>query len=519
MKKVFFSLVAGLMISAQVFAVTPKEVCGQFHGNLDIMGEIVPDKDIYLLPGVEAGTLTFVLPHFGFLGLDLGNIVQPGIRVAEDGKLSVDSTTMYMGEPLNLRVGISILDSYKDPEDAEAPTYNSTVSAEAGQVVLSIAVPDLGDIIVIFSGNKVSGNNYALTNGGFEGAWTANEPQGWHSFGTASGIMAKIIKGNTEQFVSSTEVRPGSKGSQSALLSSKMVVGQKANGTCTNGRINGGSMDAADATGTPENGAGNYNYSDPDSTGFNTPFNGRPDSIVFWAKYLPADRDITNEANQARVNAVITTNARYQDPETTDEHAAARIGAATLNYSAVEGFGWQRLAIPFEYDEEKADSVPAYILTTFTTNKAPAGGTSTKNVLDSLYLDDIELVYNNQLSSFSIDDNVLSFDQKTATVDKEYCDSCVANYTAVADGVSAQTFIAFDNTNKLNYIYVVADDYAQSGKYNVYRVLFNDSDAPEPAAVENVTLRNTRIEKVMRNGQMLIRNGENWYDIYGRIVK
>ncbi len=518
MKKVFFSLVAGLMISAQVFAVTPKEVCGQFHGDLDIMGEVVPDKDIYLLPGVEANTLTFVLPHFGFLGLDLGNIVQPGIRVAEDGKLSVDSTTMYMGEPLNLRVGISILDSYKDPEDAEAPTYNSTVSAEAGQVVLSIAVPDLGDIIVIFSGNKVSGNNYALTNGGFEGAWTANEPQGWHSFGTASGIMAKIIKGNTEQFVSSTEVRPGSKGSQSALLSSKMVVGQKANGTCTNGRINGGSMDAADATGTPENGAGNYNYSDPDSTGFNTPFNGRPDSIVFWAKYLPADRDITNEANQARVNAVITTNARYQDPETTDEHAAARIGAATLNYSAVEGFGWQRLAIPFDYAEDKAEAVPAYILTTFTTNKTPAGGTSTKNVLDSLYLDDVELVYNNQLSSFSIDDNVLSFDKKDATVNDDYCDSC-AVYTALAEGVSAQTFIAFDNTNKLFYIYVIADDYPQSGKYNVYRVLFNDSDAPEPAAVENVTLRNTRIEKVMRNGQMLIRNGENWYDIYGRIVK
>ena len=122
------------------------------------------------------------------------------------------------------------------------------------------------------------------------------------------------------------------------------------------------------------------------------------------------------------------------------------------------------------------------------------------------------------MSSFSIDDNLLSFDKKDATVNDDYCDSC-AVYTALAEGVSAQTFIAFDNTNKLFYIYVIADDYPQSGKYNVYRVLFNDSDAPEPAAVENVTLRNTRIEKVMRDGQLLIRNGENWYDIYGRIVK
>lgn len=517
MKKVFSIIIAGLMVSAQVFAVTPKDVCGQFKGDLNIMGEIVPDKDIYLLPGVEANTLTFVLPHFGFLGLDLGNIVQPNIRVAEDGTLSVDSTTMYMGEPLNMRVGISILEEYTDEEN-EGAKYYSTVSPEKGQVVLSIAVPDLGDIIVIFEGNKVANNNYALNNGGFEGDWTDNEPQGWHSFVSASGILANVIKGNTEQFVSSTDVRPGSKGSQSALLSSKMVLGQKANGTCTNGRVNGGSTNAADATGTPENGAGNYNYSDPESTGFNTAFNGRPDSIVFWAKYQPADGNIANEANQARVNAVITTNARYQDPETTDEHAAARIGAATLNYSAVEGLGWQRLAVPFEYDEQKAEQVPAYILTTFTTNKTPAGGTSTKNVLDSLYLDDVELVYNRELKSFRIDDNVLSFDKKTATVNDEYCDSC-ATYIAETEGVSAQSFIAFDNANKLFYIYVIADDYPQSGKYNLYRVLFNDSDAPEPSAVDNVNVRNTHIEKIMLNGQLLIRNGENWYDIYGRIVK
>jgi len=203
MKKIFSIIVAGLMISAQVFAVTPKDVCGQFHGNLNIAGEIVPDKDIYMLPGVEANTLTFVLPHFGFLGLDLGNIVQPGISVAEDGRLSVEPTTMYLDEPLFVRVGISILDEYTDPEDAEK-TYKSTVSAEAGQVVLSISVPEVGDIVVVFSGNKVSDNNYALTNGGFEGEWINNEAQGWHSFGTASGLMAKLVKGNTDQFQPST---------------------------------------------------------------------------------------------------------------------------------------------------------------------------------------------------------------------------------------------------------------------------------------------------------------------------
>ena len=39
MKKIFTFLVAGLMISAQVMAVTVKDVCGQFDGLLNIDGQ------------------------------------------------------------------------------------------------------------------------------------------------------------------------------------------------------------------------------------------------------------------------------------------------------------------------------------------------------------------------------------------------------------------------------------------------------------------------------------------------
>lgn len=50
MKKIFTVLVAGLMISAQVMAVTVQDVCGTFKGMLNIGGQTYPNKSIYLLP-------------------------------------------------------------------------------------------------------------------------------------------------------------------------------------------------------------------------------------------------------------------------------------------------------------------------------------------------------------------------------------------------------------------------------------------------------------------------------------
>ena len=44
MKKVIFTLLAGLMVSAQMFAVTAKEVCGEYDGNLNIAGVVYENK-------------------------------------------------------------------------------------------------------------------------------------------------------------------------------------------------------------------------------------------------------------------------------------------------------------------------------------------------------------------------------------------------------------------------------------------------------------------------------------------
>ena len=517
MKKILTVIAAGLMMTAQVLAVTTKDVCGQFHGLLNIGGQVYPDKKVYLLPGTVENTLTFVLPDFTFGAKGkLGNIVLPNIPMSAEGQLTLENATLYL-DSINERATITILNGLED----EGTVYNSIVSHTDAQVLLSIAAPSLPEpILVLFAGNAVRSNNYALPNGGFEGAWTSNEPQGWHSFGTATGLMADFVTSNTYQFIPSTEVRPGSEGTQSAMLSSDMLFGVKANGNCTNGQINAGSM-------TADSPADNYNFSDPANNGFNTAFQGRPDSIVFWAKYQPADLDPTNEVNKARMSTIITTNARYQDPEAND-YSAVKIGEAVVNYAATSSMGWQRIAVPFQYTGINGE--PAYILTTFTTNQVPGGGSShttggslsKKNVLDTVYLDDIELIYNKALTSFAMDADELQFNNHIATRQGNYCDDC-AKFSAESQGQTAQTFIAFDDKHKCIHVYVIADDFAQSGEYTLYRVTFIDSqtDDLEPIAegLEDLFIRTDDAKKVLMDGQLFIRHGNNWYNAAGIRVK
>jgi hypothetical protein len=517
MKKIFTTVIMACVLAVSVMAVTVDDASGVYQGNLNIGGTPYPNKEIYILPGVTANTITFVLPNFKFGAASLGDIVLVNIPMNGNGQLTLDNRPLYI-KAINERAEVSMLNGFVDGPT----TYNSVVDENSAQVLLSIAAPSLPEpIFVLFDGSKVKDKNYAVNNGGFEGSWSGNEVDGWHSFPSATGDFAYFVTGNTDQFQSSTEKRPGSTGSQSARLQSNLVAGEKANGNCTNGQINAGST-KADAP------ADNYNFSDPANDGFNTPFQGRPDSVVFWAKYMPADRDAANEVNKARLSVALTTNARYQDPETGD-FASAKIASAAINYAATPDFGWQRISVPFEYH---SDVTPSYILTTFTSNQTPGGGSSYTtgssfnkvNVLDTVYLDDVELIYNRQLKAFAKGSETLDFVNNTATVSDNYCDDC-AKYAAQSDGVSSQTFIAFDATHKCIHIYVVADDYAQSGAYSLYRVVFADSETADlnPIAptegVDNISAKGKHFEKVLLNGQLVIRCGNEWYNISGTRIK
>lgn len=340
---------------------------------------------------------------------------------------------------------------------AEANTLTCVVGE---QVLVNIPASS-----VVLSAQAISGN-YSITNGGFEGNWSNNEPNGWHSFPSATGSLASMAGGDG-QFKQSTETRPGSTGSHSALLASNLIVGVKANGNCTNGRINAGSTTANDAS-------GNYNFSDPSNSGYNTPFVGTPDSMVFWAKYIPADQNPANSENKARMHTVITTNARYQDPEATS-YANVKIGEATINYSATSSMGWQRLSVPFVYSNLDP-STAAYVLITFTTNQTPGGGTtySTGGLFnqtvypDNIYLDDAEMIYNHSLKQLTIDGEAISFTNGQATTAKIYSTDYAVK--ATTNGKAAKTFIGYDEANNRMYVYVVADNYSQAHAYSLYTI-------------------------------------------------
>lgn len=443
-----FSLI--VLVSASQ-AVTVNDVAGVFSGTLT--GN--DTKEVYILPGVEANTVTFVVPDFTCSSMNLGTLVLANIPMDEAGKLSLEGREVYMSEL------------------AEQATFvidnaNSVLAASTAKVSLSVQASKLGEspVAVQFDGTRVS-RNYDIVNGGFEGPWTSNEPNGWHSFGSAAGSYASTVSGNTDQFTQSDEKRPGSKGSGSALLKSKKVLIAKANGNCTNGRINAGSMSATDAS-------GNYSFSDP--SGYNTPFVGSPDSMVFWAKYIPGGGNVTDAGNQARMNAVITKNARYQDPES-GNYGEARIANATINYNATSNKDWQRLAVPFEYKAGAKPSDAAFVLITFSTNKTGGQG----NVGDLVYLDDAEMVYNHSLTSLNVDGEQIEFNNGLATTDIVFSQSDYSLATTT-NAKHAQTFIGYDASKNQMYVYVVGNNYPMARtSYSLYSL---QMAAPAPSELD-----------------------------------
>ena len=202
-------------------------------------------------------------------------------------------------------------------------------------------------IAFLFTSNLIFAQ-YQLTNSGFEnwesvsqkkpglfgGTVSGSEPTQWNSFVTAQVASSTYASAIANKVETSTDVRPGTTGSKSAKIWTTSVLGVKANGNLTTGKIYGGSM-------TPSDANGNYNFSDPSSdAAFKHTFAGKPDSIATWLKFVPS-----STSDQARVSAIIHENSRYQDPEAkTYTNVVAK---AQKNFSATSSKGWQRISVPF----------------------------------------------------------------------------------------------------------------------------------------------------------------------------
>lgn len=490
MKKNLF-MAALALAAGTAFAAAQTDYSGVYSGELTVsLGAGTPeDKNIEIYPGSQESSVTFVLPDFTFMNIPLGDIVLTDIPVT-DGNMTLEDYPLLMTALGNMIVTVDMTGTF----------------AEQLTASLTIDVPNLMPVPVSFTGTRTLATNegaYQVRNSGFEGEWdkvsgkgglmgstnvNGVEPQHWNSFVTAqvgSGFgLTQAVNG--DQLKESSLVRPGSVGSKSALVVSKLQLGSiPANGNLTTGRINAGAMQAANSA--------NHNFSDPtanDNDDFLCPFVGAPDSLVIWAKYKPADGNIENEVNQASVSAIIHNGQRYQDPEdsvtvdgvNTPKYDTVKVAVAKRAYPAVENYDWQRISTSFEYNFLPKDSAK-YILVNISTNVTPGGGSSTKDngLLDSLWVDDLEMVYNSRLSSLTVGDETVSLAEGMYEYDLTQTLAADVNpaVEATVDGKAASYVTGFNRADNTAAVIVRGGDFAANpANVHTYTLRFAEPQGP-----------------------------------------
>ena len=232
------------------------------------------------------------------------------------------------------------------------------------------------------------GNGYQFPNPTFE-EWHAStdkyeEPNGWHSFETATGTLAALSGHHIEKLEDQ-----GFNGSACARIYSTSIFGIVANGTMTTGRMNAGSMSVTD---TSNNAYLDTSKTDVDGNGdpFYMPLVARPDSLTLLVKFHQGKADHP----YATVSAAITDGTYYQDPQ--DKEYTNVVATAANRQIAVTGDEWVRLSIPFEY--KSSSLMPKAMLVTISTNADAGQGSDGDEVL----VDNIALVYNTGLKSLNV---------------------------------------------------------------------------------------------------------------------
>ncbi|MBQ9170649.1 MAG: hypothetical protein IJ148_07525 [Bacteroidaceae bacterium] len=310
---------------------------------------------------------------------------------------------------------------------------------------------------------------YQMQNSNFE-AWTASsgEPDHWHGFKSAKGSYAGWAKGTLAK---STDKRPGSTGTYSAVITAGSVFGVTNNGTVTTGQLQASSMSAANTANHAEMDK-TSTATDKNGDKFYMPLTGHPDAMKCWVKFA-----VKSGSPNASVSAVITDGSYYQDPE--DKTYTNKVAVA--KNTSIGACDWTEFTIPFDYDSYESNGVePAAILCTFGTNASPGKGTSG----DAVYIDDVELIYYSELSTAQYNGNTVTFTDGAASVDAEY-DSSLLSLTKKGKGGTIET--SFDDATALLTIIIKGDNISEDAtNYHTYTIQFKVS-SQEPAVVSSTT--------------------------------
>ena len=420
MKKIF-TLFSAMLMSIASFATT-------YNGTLTVTvnGEVSEQPTSVSIDEVN-GNYKLSINNFmlvsGETNLPVGNIVIDHVPGAVNGGLTTLCTNQEIQIPAGNVEGIAE-DEWLGPLLGNVPVEMNARFTGEGYVVTDIHINmvELGQVIDVKFENV--GTHFQMPNSDFE-TWSDKNkaPKHWHGFESVTGKLSGSAKSDTK-LVSSNNVRPGSKGLTSAVVTSTKVFTVIANGTMTNGRLAAGSISATNSANHSET---NLSSTDVDANGdpFATPMYAKPDSVKFWMRFTQAKAQASYP--NAAFNAVITDGTYYQDPE--DKTYTNKVAVAAPNKADMTVGDWRLVSCPFDYASYAANGAEAKaILLTVSTNATPGKGSYSNGVADSVYVDDLEFVYLADIKSVSF---------KGATLDLANTDIDIAD----DDVISASDFV------------------------------------------------------------------------------
>lgn len=299
---------------------------------------------------------------------------------------------------------------------------------------------------------------FQLPNAGFEqwdGGYTS-EPTHWNTFSSSDGSYASLASDNHHYRRSGR--RPGGSGSYYLTLYTRSILGIKANGNMTTGRIHAGSMNATSSD--------NYNYTQRSNGDHSQPFTATPDSMYVWVSFYAASR-----FSEAQVEAVIHGERDFKAPNDvndTEKYRGRAVAKTTRTTDQSDQMGWTRLRAPFVYN---GTDDARYILINITTNNQPGEG----EAYDSISVDDIEFVYSAWLNGIQMAGNPVNGFQRAKMNYALHVDDLAAvstddiTATPQADDASiAVSLQPFNDSTLLALIDVTAEDGVTTRQYKLY---------------------------------------------------
>ena len=312
---------------------------------------------------------------------------------------------------------------------------------------------------------------HQLEDAGFEKYTEGNEPlYGWHSFESATGTMASLGKGLSPNPKS---VEGGANGSKRAvMLFSKNVFIANANGNMTTGIINMGNFLPTDPS--------NHNFTAADSICNSLPFQGKPDSVIFYAKFKAGAK---NTGKCGNANFILHKDGNYRDPEI-DSLKSLRFAKASQLIK--ESKDWVKYTVPFVYEGTGSGS-PKYLLASVTTNPVPGESTG-----DTLYFDEVKFIYNSTLSALSVKGADFKFDEKTLNYDLRGSHYIADSVAYTTTGIGAYVNKNFDKATGL-YTFTVSGNDKTTNPENVtvYTLQF---DLPDTLGINDIKVFGESLE-------------------------